>query len=497
MGYKHRPGISRGGKPEQNVTITSKTGNNRQWLWFVFIMYAFVIGIGVWHHEPWRDEAQSWLLTRDLSIGQLLHILPTEGHPPLWYFLIMPLSKLGLPYASQNWLAALLMLGAVYILLFRTQLSIAIKVLLPCSYLFIYEYTCFARSYCLIPFFISCLISLHNDRFDKPWLYTLCLIGLFNTHVLVFPLAFMLLCLYIIDITKENKWSKATVAANIIAAVGGGYLIPYLAMSSTAHKFIQRGDWQYFEKAVTNTILIEGNFLLAAALVIAAFAVLLTRPKVFLLVLVSMLLTMYILMFKYEGSLRHHGILFLELFTGFALLPHYENDKWRLRMKSNILFRKGYYLLYLVILLQLPETIASYQQDILEPYSNAKEAAEYIQQYELENKVIVAHQAWAGGALLPYLPKGKKMYYPEKQAFGSYYTYDSFFFQKTWLLEPGFAMDATYRKFSKNLDSVIILLNAPLPAQALQFVDLLYNSDYRAIETSENYYIYQFKGGVK
>ena len=51
-------------------------------------------------HENWRDEAQAWLLARDLSIPELFEQMSYEGHPCLWHLLLMPLVRLGLPYIS-------------------------------------------------------------------------------------------------------------------------------------------------------------------------------------------------------------------------------------------------------------------------------------------------------------------------------------------------------------------------------------------------------------
>ena len=48
-------------------------------------------------HESWRDEAQAWLLARELSIPELFAQMSCEGHPCLWHLLLMPLAKLGLP----------------------------------------------------------------------------------------------------------------------------------------------------------------------------------------------------------------------------------------------------------------------------------------------------------------------------------------------------------------------------------------------------------------
>ena len=48
---------------------------NKAWsdkiLWIIFGLYIAGVLFGIMHHEPWRDEAQSWLVTRDNSFSEL------------------------------------------------------------------------------------------------------------------------------------------------------------------------------------------------------------------------------------------------------------------------------------------------------------------------------------------------------------------------------------------------------------------------------------------
>ena len=64
----------------------------------LFVCYLIFNGILLWGHELWRDEANVWLLARELSPFELLREIKYQGHPCLWYFLAMPFAKLGLPF---------------------------------------------------------------------------------------------------------------------------------------------------------------------------------------------------------------------------------------------------------------------------------------------------------------------------------------------------------------------------------------------------------------
>lgn len=45
-------------------------------------------------HEPWFDELQSWSIVRGNSIPGLLRALRYESHPPLWYLVLWPVSRI-------------------------------------------------------------------------------------------------------------------------------------------------------------------------------------------------------------------------------------------------------------------------------------------------------------------------------------------------------------------------------------------------------------------
>ena len=65
----------------------------------VFAVYLAVVIVTMAFHEPWFDEAQSWLIARDCSYRDLLLVRPHyEGHPPLWWLLLSIPAKLGVPY---------------------------------------------------------------------------------------------------------------------------------------------------------------------------------------------------------------------------------------------------------------------------------------------------------------------------------------------------------------------------------------------------------------
>ena len=58
----------------------------------VILVYAALQIVLFAAHDPWLDEAQAWLLATSISRPIDFLILPGEGHPPLWYWILRLLS---------------------------------------------------------------------------------------------------------------------------------------------------------------------------------------------------------------------------------------------------------------------------------------------------------------------------------------------------------------------------------------------------------------------
>ena len=79
---------------------------------FILVVYGAIVGFGIWHHEPWSDEALPWMIARDTDLRGFLNIIlhNWDRHPGLFHVVLLPFVKLGFPYftqAAQNGLFAM------------------------------------------------------------------------------------------------------------------------------------------------------------------------------------------------------------------------------------------------------------------------------------------------------------------------------------------------------------------------------------------------------
>src|SRR5215472_9725730 len=55
----------------------------------VLTLWIAVVGYTIQHHEKWADEAQAWLIARDLDLRTIwFHELRYEGSPGLWHTIL-------------------------------------------------------------------------------------------------------------------------------------------------------------------------------------------------------------------------------------------------------------------------------------------------------------------------------------------------------------------------------------------------------------------------
>jgi hypothetical protein len=143
----------------------------------ILVLYASLLALVISRHEPWFDEAQAWLLARDLSLGDLLfHRIRYEGTPALWHLLLMIPAKLGLPYFSLHIVSGTMAVISVYVFLRHSPFPLFFKITLPFTFFTFYQYAVIARSYCLIPLFLGFLAITYRRRHTHPWAFLFILI---------------------------------------------------------------------------------------------------------------------------------------------------------------------------------------------------------------------------------------------------------------------------------------------------------------------------------
>lgn len=361
---------------------------------FLFIILCMLVGK---FHEPWSDEAQSWLIARDQSVKEIIFYNSRyEGTFPLWFLTLKLFINLGLSYNYIYIVSILISAIGISILMNKTKLPKKIKYLLPFGFYVLYQYTVIARSYCYMILAFAILITIYEKRHEKiiKYFLNLILFSMISLHGMIIS-GILMLC-YFIESIKEykinKKISKTKFTGFIIIAIVYFFeiyiLIPPtdILVDANYSKNIIETILDIFLKIITYK---ENNFCIIINSIIFAFWVIIIQKNNkekkydFLLIEISML----ILFLMVRAAPHHIGILFLILVTKTLLI----NNKESIDLLSICL------ILYVIL------TIASTSQDIIRNYSGAKEMANYINNEleDYENKRIYAI-GYKSVALLPY-----------------------------------------------------------------------------------------------
>ena len=414
-------------------------------LWLVLFIFMALTLWGGLNHAPWRDEAQAWLIVRDLGFVEIFQQMPYEGSPPLWHLLIAPLVKSGLPYESLIFFHIFLAWALVFIWLFFSPLPKIIKIILPFNYYFLFEYAIVARNYSLSALLLFAIAALYQKRLKYSGAYSLLIFLLAWTNVFSLIPAALLSVGFIRDLIKERatqsvKLKKilnlAIMLSGIISA--GLIMVPHVGQQYAGLNFLSGQITVWALAGALLPMAVAKLWVMSSPLLswITAFSWL---PLSWALIKNGVMRTAFyfscawlafILMFKTMGDLRHYGLV-LVFFLFFWWLSEAEGkDQKTDRPEENQILKTSSALpLALLIILMTASAIYGgyfYLNNRNKNFSGAREMSLYLKDKGLDQEAIASYPSFIGTALLPYLPD-KNFYQFETQREGTFMTWDKDF----------------------------------------------------------------------
>ncbi|WP_421786991.1 ABC transporter ATP-binding protein [Gardnerella sp. DNF00753] len=413
-------------------TNTPKTTNK---LWIVnharalsFIAYMAVVAVVMYFHEPWFDEAQSWLIARDSSFADLLTLRPHyEGHPPLWTLLLSIPAKTGVPYEiglkGVQFLCAALLGGW---LIFRAPFNRFTIALLPFTYFICFQYGVTARPYALLC--VSLLMVAHYWKYadSKPsntWklvlsLVLMCAISAYGIAIAAgFALAWVVRSVQIAGIKNAvceifsniNRllgwillafvgfasvaciWPAANAFGSRATFSGNSHLIQFLYFifvvpaESMFTAFAGDVSLRRMSLGILPTIIC-----VLISILIWAFAICIAKRRKMLVSLILPYLTFAIIATQYF-TLHHAGIVFVffiaQLWMCVANKPLNFDIKLANKLSNKCAFTQS-----IIVILLAPSliwNIFACVNDIRFDYSGSRALAQFIQRNHAENKRFV------------------------------------------------------------------------------------------------------------
>ncbi len=212
--------------------------------YFLFAGWLTLNGILLVLHEPWRDEANVWLMAKELSPAQLFHEIKYQGHPCLWYLMVMPIAKIGLPFRMIGGLSLLVMAVTVVIFLRKAPFHILTKAVCLFGPIFTYFYSDIARNYCLIALILMILAWQFPERNKHSVRYGLLLGVLVQTDIIAVAPAGMISLMWLF----ENVWQcYREKSLQLLKRVLMGIWIPAVSVGALFLQFYQVSDSPQFQ----------------------------------------------------------------------------------------------------------------------------------------------------------------------------------------------------------------------------------------------------------
>ncbi len=397
-------------------------------------MYMAITAWTAWHHEPWRDEADPWLLARDASLAELFQRTANVGNPALWYLLLMPLAKAGLPYGAMHALHLVIAWAAAAVWLVRAPFPKLTRALVVLSYFLLCEYAVVARNYAPAMLLLFVIAALWRQRFARPLAFAAAVALLANTNTQAIWIAGAVGALYVWDLlrgypTDGSARRRALGAAGLMLA--GGLLAA--AQLVSPHDPPQLAGWltlrhPHAPAMVAALLFTTPSWLaarvgdlrwLAAAALLALTAGWLARPRVLFLALAPAAGMFYVFLFKWIMGARHVGMVLLVVL--FALWVE-RQERGPAPAWSRAASRLGVVLLHLGL---VASTLAAGEFVRLEhryPYSHAAQMADFLVTSGLAGRPLAA--TVIAQSVLAHLPP-RRFYYADVERYGSYRRWDA------------------------------------------------------------------------
>lgn len=424
----------------------------------------------------WRDELQAWMLSKkSYTLQDFIENTRYEGRSPLYHLLISPIS-----HATDNpeWLKLFtftVVMGVSYLIIFRLEISIIVKVLILFGFPFIAGYTTISRDYIVIIFLsLIILVRYLNGKHNFIDIFILSVIALLNVFGLIISIYWIIIK---ISYLRANLYTHVPI---LIFAVGLSAIFIYPERQNTFQISNNYSSLQLLEQ--TKNIIPEAltfdsglaNWFISLILIYAMILYFVTwkfNRKLFLALSVSTILLIQVYLFTPGNFWWHKGMLTIVILFTLIILSEKKFDK-KINLQIKILF-------YVFLTLQV---YANFTKDVsgvwVKNYSNAKKASEFLTKHCKSYCDYIVNQEYIATPISAFLG-GKEVYSFDKQRFSSFTIWDSKVSDWDW-------NRAT--EISSNLENPLFVLNQKIDAPDNFRLLIAFEG---AAWQDENYFIYE------
>ena len=359
------------------------------------LAYAAVVLWTLRYHEKWADEAQAWLIARDLDLRAIwFHELRYEGSPGLWHTILWVAQHVfHAGYGAIGYIGAAFAIAGAAVLLFCAPFPPYIRWPLVFTYVMVYQYAVIARPYTLLPLLAFCAAICFKDlQYPHRITLVLVLLCLLTVHGAI--LACCLGVAFLVQAIKEWKSFDHRTRGEYRICVGAMVCVllflfvtlrptPDVEEIALKNEVAQAPAWvkaQFPTLGTKLTAVISGAFLDWFAPSIAFWAMLVAwtlwrrRSIVFALATTSLIAFYGIV----HGAAHHHGTVFLAAITGLWIA--WPNGGQTVEFpRTNRWERFAVECLLLILIgINIWDSVVVIQREYLYPYCGSDDAVNYL-----------------------------------------------------------------------------------------------------------------------
>ncbi len=166
------PDVASAGEPSAaNHSASLSAAPHKSGRWWtiadttVLLLWITITNFTLRYHEKWADEAQAWLIARDLPLRTIwFHELRYEGTPGLWHTILWIAQHIfHAPYAAIGYIGLAGATAGAALLIFKAPFPRYIRWPLAFTYFMVYQYAVIARPYTLLPLLAFAAAMLFKD----------------------------------------------------------------------------------------------------------------------------------------------------------------------------------------------------------------------------------------------------------------------------------------------------------------------------------------------
>lgn len=344
----------------------------------VFSGYVAAVFIAVAHHEPWADEAQSWLVARDLPFWKMIFSqMRYENSPGLWQTLLwLAQHVFHAPYSAMNYIGAVLAAAGAGVLIFCAPFPRPVRYLMSSSYYVAYQYAVIARPYVMLLLLGGLAAIFYRRRAPIRLAIAIALLCGSSVHGAILAAAITLGAAW--HVLVKRDWpvgqSRARYLAAAAIAVMAGIMLVVIVFPPadaggemlTRYKTVQ---FDKFTELLNDTITEPWAIGACLFLAITAFALRSAEPIVFIIGVGGLFAFEWLIfsLFQHRGAITTALIVCLWI-------------AWPVDKRWNPELLMAAVVLSAVFAIQTVWAVSAWRHDLVAPFSGSKDAAIYLQQ---------------------------------------------------------------------------------------------------------------------